>query len=140
MKQNADRARSLDNAELAKEMRDAAEQLFRLRFQMSMGQMEGLKKYQALKKERARMLTVLAERESGREEVKPEHTGKAKPTSKTKLAAQAKPKAPAAAKPVVKAAAKAKPKSVEASRKSGAAAKPVVKPKAAVKARKSSKG
>jgi large subunit ribosomal protein L29 len=37
--------------------------MFRLRFQMSMGQMDGLKKTRALRKERARMLTVLRERE-----------------------------------------------------------------------------
>jgi large subunit ribosomal protein L29 len=41
---------------------DAQEQLFRIRFQMGMGQNEGLKKYRALKKDRARMLTVLKEK------------------------------------------------------------------------------
>jgi large subunit ribosomal protein L29 len=39
------------------------EQLFRLRFQMSMGQMDGLKKVRAMRKDRARMLTILRERE-----------------------------------------------------------------------------
>jgi large subunit ribosomal protein L29 len=43
-------------------LHDAAEQIFRLRFQMSMGQADGLKKVRLLKKERARMLTVLRER------------------------------------------------------------------------------
>jgi large subunit ribosomal protein L29 len=38
------------------------EQLFRLKFQMSMGQMEGLKKARSMRKDRARMLTVLRER------------------------------------------------------------------------------
>jgi large subunit ribosomal protein L29 len=63
MKENADRARGLDAAELNKQLRDQQEQVFRLKFQMSMGQMEGLKKMRSLKKERARMLTVLRERE-----------------------------------------------------------------------------
>jgi large subunit ribosomal protein L29 len=63
MKENADRARGLDAAELNKELRESAEQIFRLKFQMGMGQMEGLKKLRSLKKERARMLTVLRERE-----------------------------------------------------------------------------
>ena len=63
MKENADRARSLDAAELNKELRESEEQMFRLKFQMGMGQMEGLKKLRSLKKERARMLTVLRERE-----------------------------------------------------------------------------
>jgi large subunit ribosomal protein L29 len=63
MKENADRARGLDAAELNKQLHDHREQIFRLKFQMSMGQMEGLKKVRSLKKERARMLTVLRERE-----------------------------------------------------------------------------
>jgi large subunit ribosomal protein L29 len=63
MKENADKHRALDTAELQRNFRESAEQMFRLRFQMSMGQMEGLKKYRAMKKDRARMLTVLRERE-----------------------------------------------------------------------------
>jgi large subunit ribosomal protein L29 len=63
MKENADKARALDTAEIDKQLRESAEQMFRLRFQMRMGQMEGLKKFRGLKKERARMLTVLRERE-----------------------------------------------------------------------------
>jgi large subunit ribosomal protein L29 len=63
MKENADRARSLDAAELNKELRESGEQIFRLKFQIGMGQMEGIKKLRSLKKERARMLTVVRERE-----------------------------------------------------------------------------
>src|SRR5438132_1320371 len=63
MKQNADRARGLNAAELDKEVKDSAEQMFRLRFQMSMGQMDGLNKVRKLRKEKARMLTVMRERE-----------------------------------------------------------------------------
>jgi large subunit ribosomal protein L29 len=63
MKENADKTRALDETELQKQLRDGQEQMFRLRFQMSMGQMDGLKKIRTLKKERARMLTVLRERE-----------------------------------------------------------------------------
>jgi large subunit ribosomal protein L29 len=37
------------------------EQLFRLRFQLSMGQADGIKKYRALKKDLARLLTVRAQ-------------------------------------------------------------------------------
>ena len=62
MKQNADKARGLNELELDKQLRETGEQLFRFRFQMSMGQMDGLKKYRALRKERARMLTVQRER------------------------------------------------------------------------------
>ncbi len=57
--------RALDANELAKQIKDTAEQMFRLRFQMSMGQMDGVKKLRSLRKERARMLTVLRERQDG---------------------------------------------------------------------------
>jgi len=57
-----DKVRELDDNELGRQSKDANEQIFRLKFQMSMGQADGLKKYRQLKKDRARMLTVLAER------------------------------------------------------------------------------
>jgi large subunit ribosomal protein L29 len=63
MKENAEKARGMDSAELNKQLTEAAEQMFRLRFQMSMGQMDGVAKVRRLRKERARMLTVLRERE-----------------------------------------------------------------------------
>lgn len=59
----ADKVRQLDDKELSVKLAEAGEQLFRLRFQMSMGQMDGLKKYRELKKDRARMLTVRRQRE-----------------------------------------------------------------------------
>jgi large subunit ribosomal protein L29 len=63
MKENADKARALDSAELHKQLRESSEQMFRLRFQMSMGQVDGLKKLRLLRRVKARMLTVLRERE-----------------------------------------------------------------------------
>jgi large subunit ribosomal protein L29 len=63
MKENADKARGMDDAELQKQLKDSKEQAFRLRFQMSMGQADGLKKLRNLRKERARILTVIRERE-----------------------------------------------------------------------------
>ena len=65
MKVNADKARGLDAAEITKQLREASEQMFRLRFQLSMGQADGLTKLRNLRKERARMLTVQRERELG---------------------------------------------------------------------------
>jgi large subunit ribosomal protein L29 len=59
----ADKLRELDAAELGTQANDIHEQLFRLRFQMSMGQTDGLKKYRTIKKDRARMLGILRERE-----------------------------------------------------------------------------
>ena len=58
----AEKMRGMDAAELQRNALDAQEQLFRLRFQMGMGQTEGLKKYRNLRKDRARMLTVLNEK------------------------------------------------------------------------------
>jgi large subunit ribosomal protein L29 len=57
------KVRDLDTAELERQLKDMDEQMFRLQFQMSMGQMEGLKKVRAMKKTRARIFTVLRERE-----------------------------------------------------------------------------
>jgi large subunit ribosomal protein L29 len=97
MKENADKARGLDAAELAKQVKDTAEQMFRLRFQMSMGQMDGIKKLRSLRKERARMLTVLRERQDG---AAPVAQRPARAKALPKPAAQASPKAVAAvAKP-----------------------------------------
>ena len=59
----ADKVRELDSTELHKQTRDMREQAFRIRFQMSMGQTDGLKKLRTLKKDRARMLTILRDRE-----------------------------------------------------------------------------
>jgi large subunit ribosomal protein L29 len=58
----ADKLRALDAAELDKQLKETREQMFRIKFQMGMGQTSGLKKYRELKKDRARMMTVLAER------------------------------------------------------------------------------
>ncbi len=59
----AEKLRELDIVELDKQAGEIQEQLFRIRFQMSMGQAEGLKKYRNLKKDRARILTLLRERQ-----------------------------------------------------------------------------
>jgi large subunit ribosomal protein L29 len=63
----AEKMRGIDFADLQRQAQDSQEQLFRLRFQMGMGQLEGLKKYRNLKKDRARMLTVLSEKEANGE-------------------------------------------------------------------------
>lgn len=60
----ANKIRDLDSKDLRNQLREMDEQFFHLRFQMGMGQMEGLKKYRALRKDRARILTILGQRES----------------------------------------------------------------------------
>jgi large subunit ribosomal protein L29 len=59
----AQKVRDLDDNELRQQLRDMEEQNFRLRFQMSMGQLDGLKKVRQMRKDRARMLTVLREKQ-----------------------------------------------------------------------------
>ena len=58
-----EKVRDLDDQELRRQLHEMNEQLFRLHFQMSMGQMDGLKKARAMRKTRARIYTVLRERE-----------------------------------------------------------------------------
>lgn len=59
----AEKIRGLDEAEIKKQIVESDDVMFRIRFQMSMGQTDGLKKLRTLKKDRARMLTILRERE-----------------------------------------------------------------------------
>jgi len=65
----AEKIRGVDSGDLQRQIQDAQEQLFRLRFQMGMGQMEGLKKYRILKKDRARLMTVLNEKRASGETI-----------------------------------------------------------------------
>jgi large subunit ribosomal protein L29 len=58
-----DQIRAMDEKELALKAREIDDQIFRLRFQMSLGQTDGLKKYRELKKDRARLSTIRRERE-----------------------------------------------------------------------------
>jgi large subunit ribosomal protein L29 len=55
--------RDLDDREIKQQLTEMEEQAFRLRFQMSMGQNDGLKKVRTMRKERARLLTISRERE-----------------------------------------------------------------------------
>jgi large subunit ribosomal protein L29 len=59
----AQKVRDLDNSEINHQLSEMDEQMFRLQFQMGMGQTDGLKKVRQMRKDRARMLTILRERE-----------------------------------------------------------------------------
>ncbi|BDC48208.1 hypothetical protein F183_A05240 [Bryobacterales bacterium F-183] len=58
-----DKIRQMDSAEYGKQLKEISEQMFRLRFQMNMGQTDGVKKYREIKKDRARILTLQREAE-----------------------------------------------------------------------------
>jgi|SRR5262245_39781418 len=60
-----EKIRNLNPQELAEQQREATEQLFRLKFQMKMGQAGGLKKMRELRKDLARIKTIARERELG---------------------------------------------------------------------------
>ena len=62
---NIEKIRNLGPDELAHQQRDAADQLFRLKFQLKMGQTTGLKKMRELRKDLARIKTIARERELG---------------------------------------------------------------------------
>jgi large subunit ribosomal protein L29 len=55
--------RDLDEQELKAKIHEIQEQTFRLRFQMRMGQTDGLKKLRIMKKDLARVYTELRARE-----------------------------------------------------------------------------
>ena len=55
--------RNMNQNELEIQERDLGEQIFRLRFQMSTGQAEGLKRLREAKKDFARVKTLLRENE-----------------------------------------------------------------------------
>jgi large subunit ribosomal protein L29 len=54
-----DKLRGLDPLEMQSKLREIDEQSFRVKFQLSMGQSEGLKKLRENRKDRARLLTYL---------------------------------------------------------------------------------
>jgi large subunit ribosomal protein L29 len=58
----AEKIKNLTDDELQHQGRDLADQLFKLKFQMNMGQNESLKKIRGLRKDIARVKTILGER------------------------------------------------------------------------------
>jgi large subunit ribosomal protein L29 len=59
----ADKVRNLTDAELQHQERELNDQLFRLKFQLNMGQTESLKKIRGLRKDIARIKTIARERQ-----------------------------------------------------------------------------
>ncbi len=60
---NVDKIHNLTDIELAHQQRDLSDQLFKMKFQLKMGQTESLKKIRELKKDIARVQTVLRQKE-----------------------------------------------------------------------------
>ena len=113
----ADKLRELDDNELLAQQQEMAEQLFRLRFQLGMGQADGLKKYRVLRRDRARILTVMKEREIGAE------PKAAEPKAAEQTQGEATAAKPKAAKPEKATEKAAKPKKATAKAAKAKAAK-----------------
>ena len=60
-----EKIRNLSDTELEHQEKTAAEQLFRLRFQVALGQNDGVKKIRQLRREIAQIKTVARERQLG---------------------------------------------------------------------------
>jgi large subunit ribosomal protein L29 len=58
-----DKIRNLTDVELSNQEHELADQLFKLKFQLNMGQTESLKKIRGLRKDIARVKTIVGERE-----------------------------------------------------------------------------
>jgi large subunit ribosomal protein L29 len=104
---DVEKLRSLTDAELLHQQQELNDQLFRLKFQLKMGQTESLTKIRGLRKDVARVHTVIREKElgiaapsnghkaeaAGDAEAKPKKAaaGKSAKKKKTKAAAKGKP-------------------------------------------------
>jgi large subunit ribosomal protein L29 len=58
-----DKLAGIDASEMEVKLKEIEEQTFRIRFQMSMGQSDGLRKMREMRKDKARLLTYLRARE-----------------------------------------------------------------------------
>ena len=114
---DAEKLRNLTDAELVHQQRELNDQLFRLKFQLKMGQTESLNKIRGLRKDVARIHTVMREKQLGivhplHPAAKPEtagaqatepvvaktaHAAKTKPAARAKAKAQSKKKTKTAA-------------------------------------------
>ncbi|WP_263368905.1 50S ribosomal protein L29 [Edaphobacter bradus] len=83
-----DKIRNLSDDELKSEQAKAAEQLFRIRFQKSLGNSDGVKKLRTLKLDIARIKTVARERELGAGKPVAAVAAKAEPAKSTRKKAK----------------------------------------------------
>jgi large subunit ribosomal protein L29 len=110
---DAEKIRNLTDAELAHQQRELNDQLFRLKFQLKMGQTESLNKIRGLRKDVARIKTIVREKELGLANGT-KQTSAAVPSAETVTEKKAAP---------AKKAASAKKKTASAKKSSGAKAK-----------------
>ena len=114
---DSEKLRNLTDAELVHQQREMNDQLFRLKFQLKMGQTESLNKIRGLRKDVARVKTIMREKElgltNGAASTAKAATPKAEPAAPKAARAKkssAKKKTTAAKKKTASAAAKARKK------------------------------
>ena len=106
----AHKLRNLTDAELLHQQRELNDQLFRLKFQLKMGQTESLNKIRGLRKDVARIHTVIREKQLGIARAAAPQSETVAETATPAAAPEKKAKAKAAAKAKAKPKAKAKTK------------------------------
>ena len=116
---DVEKLRNLTDAELLHQQRELNDQLFRMKFQLKMGQTESLNKIRGLRKDVARIHTVIREKQLGI--TPPAHGSQAAAEGQTAESAAPAPKKQAAAKKSAKKATASKGKS--AKKKTASAAK-----------------
>ncbi len=105
---NVDKIRNLTDVELAHQQRELSDQLFKMKFQLKMGQTESLKKIREMKKDIARINTVAREKQiaagngTGAAKVAAPSPAKAAKKAAKEPARTAKAKKPVAAKKAAK--------------------------------------
>jgi large subunit ribosomal protein L29 len=106
----AEKLRNLTDAELLHQQRELNDQLFRLKFQLKMGQTESLNKIRDLRKDVARIHTVIREKQLGIARAAAPQSEAASQTATAVAAPERKAKARTAARAKAKPRAKAKTK------------------------------
>ena len=99
---DAEKIRNLTGPELVQQQRDLSDQLFRLKFQLKMGQTESLKKLQELRKDVARIKTIVREQELGIKNNKKAASASSGSGAAAAVAKKTATPKPAAAKPAAK--------------------------------------
>jgi large subunit ribosomal protein L29 len=103
---DAEKLRNLTDAELLHQQRELNDQLFRLKFQLKMGQTESLNKIRGLRKDVARIHTLMREKQLGLSRHAKHHRAEtaAAPVAENAAPAKSKPSAKSkAGKPATKA-------------------------------------
>jgi large subunit ribosomal protein L29 len=115
---HAEKLRNTTPEELRHQEQELSDQLFRLRFQLKMGQSESLKKLRDLRKDIARVKTILRERELGIVAPQPRAASPVAEAPEAESASKAPAKAAAAKKPAAHGKAKSAGKKPAAKKRS----------------------